>query len=405
MGSLQNESLPRPSSSIPPRRAACTHLTLTRIYGPFRCSHCNRCPRLGWVYRCTQDHGGHHASQGLDEKKTWDTLAAATDGACSVSNLVSVDDDASEESNGSESHIVQLSPWMEEAVEKGQYSPDQVTVLRAQRQKVHDMLQQDKNIAQLQHKFRLVTSLSTFLSTSSSDLTFQILTVNVSQERLFSDLTLKVNDKPSKSPPFQPCSYKCCQSCRPASKDRAWQYLVSIVRSSVPIPIIDFSKDNRPVSNVEILRRLSTHKDKEPSTTMSKSDEMVISTIDEQRYVLPNPKPYQPTFSLTGQGIREIKRAFHGMLMSRRRPSRSSQSSQQSRRSRFREHKMEEIDLGLGQGDRPDLLLSQAIRTQLPDDGEDGWMDYQDGEVIVEDGVAVTEEAIDLGTADIIMSA
>ena len=51
-------------------------------------------------------------------------------------------------------------------------------------------------------------------------------------------------------------------------------------------------------------------------------------------------------------------------------------------------------------------LLEHAAKTELP--GEDGTesldIDNSGGEVVVENGVAVTEEAVDLKSADIIMS-
>lgn len=38
------------------RRPMCTHMTMTRLYGPYKCLVCRTYPVEGWVYMCTQDH-------------------------------------------------------------------------------------------------------------------------------------------------------------------------------------------------------------------------------------------------------------------------------------------------------------------------------------------------------------
>lgn len=40
----------------PKFRPQCTHITMSRVYGPeLICDHCRRPGQFGWVYRCSQD--------------------------------------------------------------------------------------------------------------------------------------------------------------------------------------------------------------------------------------------------------------------------------------------------------------------------------------------------------------
>ena len=65
-----------------------------------------------------------------------------------------------------------------------------------------------------------------------------------------------------------------------------------------------------------------------------------------------------------------------------------------------------ESDLGLWRDRNSSGLLAHATRTRLPgQDGTDGLdIETGGGEVIVDNGIAVTEEAVDLRSADIIMA-
>lgn len=67
------------------RRGACTHIAVTRRYddtGVLTCDICKTAPSLGWLYRCTQDHQGFLPAsdfgrpEGVKKKKSCDNLAA-----------------------------------------------------------------------------------------------------------------------------------------------------------------------------------------------------------------------------------------------------------------------------------------------------------------------------------------
>ena len=107
------------------------------------------------------------------------------------------------------------------------------------------------------------------------------------------------------------------------------------------------------------------------------------------------------------RGFRDsVKRAFRGMLSNRKRDSTASRDCARSpRKARFTEEEDDgvEFDMDLWRH-LNDELLRQASGVPLPGhDGMDG-LSHEEGEIEVENGVAVTDEGVDLGMADIIMS-
>ncbi len=107
------------------------------------------------------------------------------------------------------------------------------------------------------------------------------------------------------------------------------------------------------------------------------------------------------------KGFRDsIKRAFRGMLSSSRRdPDHSINNSRLRRKARLNKEEEDGVEFDMGMWHYlNNELLKDASGVPLPGhDGMDG-LNHEEGEVEVEDGVAVTEEGVDLGTADIIMS-
>ena len=82
---------------------------------------------------------------------------------------------------------------------------------------------------------------------------------------------------------------------------------------------------------------------------------------------------------------------------------RRSTSTTSSLNARIKEDDSSEWNVGLWK-DLNDELLHEASNVPLPGhDGMDG-LGGEEGEIEVEEGVAVTEEGVDLGMADVIMS-
>ena len=419
--SVSSQSSPNSSANIPPnnqRRMACTHLTMKREYGDYRCMLCRRIPNIGWIYKCTQDEAemniGEQYLEGGNEGGVTDLHSSwlAKTNAAGITEA--------------ETHsVTQLSPWVEKAILEGHYTHEQELILRKQKQNVND------KIAEAMQNF---TETEAEVSASSQQLQ-QSTSVDASSSLPFP--VINRADDPSKSsfPPSNPtptarifpfCEHRACHSCRSTFRDRTWQHFDAIFEGPAP-PAIDFSIDRRPLSSPFIVATIGTHEPKR------RRQRPLMHTFDNMGLMRPrsSKRPFENATSNSddfadpseegNKGLRHtIKRAFREMLMSRRdsvaSTSRSGSSAntatarpsrETSRRSRLQKEApiddSEEYDLGLWK-EANDKLLREASHVKLPGhDGHDG-LDAQAEEVDVPDGVAVTEEGVDTGTADVIMS-
>lgn len=390
--------------SIQTRRAACTHMILNRLYGTHKCSHCNRPSWLGWVYRCVQD----------DERQLPESPGqlADEDGLGNDGNEVDTDkvlDDASSEVKSGQAkdmRVVQLSPWMERAIQDGHYTPNQVIQLRAQKQKVNDVIAAADGNNTLQHAlfYQSNQSIKPTLpceQTHSSSTTDETLN------------GISLADRPPAPPKLIPvCHYKSCQVCRPTSRDRAWQCFEHIFNDSESPSAIDFSSDNRPVSDANLVRSIGLRK-KRPHLRHLGTFNDILTPSDEGSRTLTGESSNQADADWMSRQVGQlrsrdfrnnVRRVWEQILFTRRRESHA--SSRSSKRVQRVQEDAEESDLGVWQDWNSSELLGQATRTKLPgQDGTDG-LDVESGggEVIVDNGIAVTEEAVDLRSADIIMS-
>ncbi|MCJ1303598.1 hypothetical protein MMC08_006408 [Hypocenomyce scalaris] len=429
----------KPSSMSPPqttaplsgpgiqssRRAACTHITMTRLYGDHKCLNCHRTSEFGWVYRCSQDYGGE--------------LPISTDPLETIFDVCMDEEAAAKERDGLEP--TRLKPWMERAIEEGHYSEEHISVMKAQKQKVRDTINAaEKAFEEYRRPTEPTSSEPEPSNTSTSPeesttspsidasphLPFPVIEVQNTppvQQALPAPVDLPDLMPTLPSMPgiqvklrMQPkCRYKCCQRCRPTFQDRSFQYFEDILYRTVPVPSIDFTADNRPIANAALVRKLGLHKPR-PKTIRTFADLKDYRAKEEQDpgYGVPiHRMDYTPDvygkeneeIEPASKGFREsVRRAFRGMITSSHYQSKSSQSSRMSKRqSRIQEEDTEEFDMGLW-NQLNDELLQEASEMKLPGhDGMDG-LGCEEGGVEVLDGVSVTEEGVDLGTADIIMS-
>lgn len=415
------------------RRAACSHLTMTRLYGNYECLNCNHTSDFGFVYRCSQDHGG-------ELPITADPLEAIFD--------VHTDEEAKAKEN-EKMEPTKLKPWMEKAIEDGHYTEEHICIIRAQKQKVRDTIAAaEKAFEEYQRpatSSESISSASEQCNTSTSPEKSTISpSIDASLHPPFSVIN-EVQNTPSTLPvkqsppangilldalPPQPsipgiqvtlrmvpkCSYMCCQRCRPTFQDRCFQRLEDVLHRDGPVPNIDFATDNRPIADAAVVRKLGLYR---PRAKRART--FVDNGIceDREEYYSGSGSPLKRMqYSLDGyskesndgeqasKGFREsVRRAFRGMItVRRRRVSKSSHTSRRSKReSEIQEEDGEDFDMGLWKV-MNDELLEEASEVQLPGhDGMDG-LDREVGEIEVLDGVSVTEEGVDLGAADIIMS-
>lgn len=348
----------------------------------------------------------------------------------------------------------QLKPWMEKAMRDGHYTDEQICTIIAQKQKVRDTIAAAETAFeeyQLPAPIREPTNLepeecNTATSSAESATSPSIDASMHLPFAVINEVQCPPNTQPDKkSAPFNKtlldalppvpsipgiritlrmvpkCSYMCCQRCRPTFQDRCFQHLEDILHRAGPVPDVDFAKDNRPLANPAVVRRLGLYrpKAKRTRTFVDKGNcedkegnypgfgsplKRMQYSLDD--YSKENSKETTNDGEQASKGFREsVRRAFRGMITTRRRrPSKSSQASRRTKReSQIQEEDGVEFDMGLWK-ELNDELLQEASDVQLPGhDGMDG-LDHEVGEIEVMDGVSVTEEGVDLGAADIIMT-
>ncbi|MCJ1466578.1 hypothetical protein MMC07_005198 [Pseudocyphellaria aurata] len=374
-----------------------------RLYGPYTCSVCQRPPPLlGWLYSCTQDD---------DQRISRDNGLAET---------------ASVDVNGIRGSVIpderikvqpavatKLNPWVEKAIQEGKYTLEQITKLRAQRQKVVDAIAASEDY--IQNHPENVSNILPQLSTSTSpsiDASTSHPPPSTPQGQYSKELEPPFTGAGPQPKPsmFPVCKLRYCQPCRPTFRDRTWMKFEDAFSTDSPIPTIDFEHDNRPISRVDLVRKLGLRKprrsrhrslDSAKRYSMNLTRQLLPSSLHNRLSTnsIPSHETPDQETEPESKGFRDgVRRAFRGMLRHRRRTSMSTRSSGKGKQG----WDDAEFDIGLWR-DLNEELLQEASSVPLPGhDGMDG-LGTEEGEMEVEEGVAVTEEGVDLGTADIIM--
>ncbi|MCJ1266214.1 hypothetical protein MMC22_006097 [Lobaria immixta] len=387
--------------SIQTRRAACTHLTMERLYGPYTCSVCQRPSHfLGWLYSCTQDD---------HQSVTGDNGQAMTAGmnVDEIHDYLKPDKTIKERPPSTTS----LNPWVEKAILEGHYTAEQVATLRAQRQKVVDAISAAEDFIR-KHPENASNGLTSVSAITSPSIDASTLLPNPPTAGVQDGKKLKPPPAaagPQLKPSMFPfCKLRYCQACRPTFRDRTWIKFDDVFAKDSSTPAIDFEHDNRPISRVDLTCKLGLRERRRsriPSFDSARrySVNLTRQLLSNRRHSANLTGPYESLDEGTeseSKGFRDgMKRAFRGMLMHRRGDSTSTRSSRKG----WGKWEDVEFDMGLWR-DLNDELILEASSVPLPGhDGMDG-LGAEEGEMEVEEGVAVTEEGVDLGTADIIMS-
>lgn len=420
--------------SVATRRAACTHLTMERLYGDYTCNICLRYPNLGWVYCCTQD-------EVPESQVTPDSISEVSspphkqindsgNEANGVNDLsmppAAVTEHLSLEGEDIRMPTAQLSPWVEKAVRDGHYTPEQVVKLRAQKQHVVNTAR--AAIHQFEQSQTTDTNSSPRTSTTlqpvdtSSHLPFPV--INDVQQPSNTDLPIaKITlARQAKARMFPFCKFCACHLCRPTHRDRTWQRFEDLFETEHDIPFIHYEDRNRPLASRSVMSTIGLHPPRIlQRPLLGSNDSIALYSRNEAGQILfkNNDRSYRksadPTSSSTditdtnveaeSKGFREsMKRAFKGMLTTRQQP--SSRSTTRKKKAGdgtdTSDEDAVEFDMGLWK-ELNDELLKEASGIPLP--GKDSMERLgKDVRGMGLGGVAVTEEAADLGTADVIMS-
>ena len=408
---------------------------MERLYGDFTCNVCSRVSTFGWVYACTQDivpeyqvtldsiseilNPPHQDVNGSGDK---------LNGVKPLSTpLPGVDESARLRGEDTRMPTSQLSPWVEKAIKDGHYSPEQIVKLRAQKQHVVDTAEAAiHQFEQSQTKQPNGTSrISTTLQPVDADPHLPFPMISVIQEPLATNLPTSkaARAQKAKTRLFPFCKFCACHLCRPTHRDRAWQCLDEVFETEHEIPFIHYEERNRPLASRSVMSTIGLHPPPLPQRPFlrSNSSRALYSRNAAGQFSFNNAdgsyRKSPDTTSLStdiadmntepeSRGFREsMMRAFKSMLMTRQPSSRSKRKRRARQGTDSTDEDAVEFDMGLWK-ELNDELLREASRVPLPvkDSMEGLSKDVAEMGMGGVAGVAVTEEAASLGTADVIMS-
>ncbi|MCJ1379954.1 hypothetical protein MMC17_003057 [Xylographa soralifera] len=410
---------------------------MTRLYGSHVCNHCLRPSRLGWVYSCAQDHTCE-ISGAINDLA--DLMAVTTIRQQVEPNL----------SQSSQAIVgfspVKLSRWIEKAILDGRYTAEQIDILRAQKRKVQAVIATVQSESLLAQQVNLtpccMASQPASTVIKAPNLPCPVTQVPPEKAETKEPLPVKVADTIAVSlprpTPIPECNYKTCQVCRPISRDRAWQCLDHAFNSNTQYFSLDFASDLRPVSDASQVRRLGLWKPRPRPRTFTSFDNIVLTDDEDESETDTSHEDSQSrreSRDSTSIGFRaSARRAFQEMMTVSRQPSMRSRDSKDSSTSTLnvaaKKHKGDDTHTKWTEekeyrifGDGDTRLSRYARQRKLwRKDGRifgdsparrNSFFSATAGkpesstksELRVENGVAVTEEAIDLGSADIIIQA
>ncbi|KAI9837338.1 MAG: hypothetical protein M1819_000412 [Sarea resinae] len=386
---------------------------MTRVFGFHKCSVCHRYPDTGWVYSCTQDqeviHGEANNQHLINGK-----LLNDPDG------ILSTFKSKTNATERVELEELGLSGWIIKDIEKGLYSSQQVETMKAQKARVRDCIrafgvrppspESNENTPQYNDAIH-----STTLPSIDGSITRPPLNRRRESARL-------ADFHPSEARLLPVCRWRCCFTCRPTSRERAFFSFEEVLDGTVePAPDNNIF-DRLPVHDFRLLRTIGLPK----ASATQKSYSIDLKSSDEETGVFRTTNPAMgDNEELEGGGEEDdeskgfrtsMKKAFKGMLDSTRKHTSSSgtatsiDSDLGHRLAAYDDEEMDEFDLGLWRK-MNQAVLEDAAGTKLPggdletvdDEEECGFEEFGDGELEVDGGVAVTEEAVGTGVADVIM--
>ncbi|KAL8954990.1 MAG: hypothetical protein Q9183_006840, partial [Haloplaca sp. 2 TL-2023] len=250
------------------RRAACTHLTMERLYGDYECMACHRTSSWGWVYVCTQD--------GRDEEVESSRTSFSAGPAWTA----------------------ELSPWIQNAILDGHYTAEQIDKMVCQRKKVLDTIAASEAHFKKTQPASSRTSIRKSLSAPSTPATATSTFVDTNPQLpfpLITDLAGSNLTKPrdsvisttsTKSRIFPICRYRACQLCRPTYRDRSWQVFENAFASRITPPSIAEGAPDKPTANASLLKGMGIRtpaKPKRPALSRKYDTVGVYEADDEQQ--------------------------------------------------------------------------------------------------------------------------
>lgn len=347
---------------------------------------------IGFVYRCVQDHAGILPQ--------YDFTSSTT----------------TTEQNFEPDWEVRLSDWMVEAIDRGEYTPNQVQKLVEQKIAVKRAI-----LAQSCPKTPPSSSSSvqsSNISHSADNSTFSSIPTTLDEELCAADqderadLSLSNGSETEATPrvsvQLSICDFHCCHTCRPTYRERAWEILNKVVNEPCELPP-SWELENRPISDARLLAQIGLSK---PHDTYDDFQYLFTHEVDDKLSTQADETKSGRENALTRQRSHdfrhksEFEQAVRNVIdlgaeesgfanQHSRHVSSSSGHDSLIRASRSLLF-MRSVS---GPASSHESATTGASTSQLSLTNTI----TKSGEVEVEDGVAVTEEGINLGHADIIM--
>lgn len=271
----------------------------------------------------------------------------------------------------------QLSDWIVKAIEGGHYTPQEVETLKAQKLKVQETI---KKCEPWRNSSKPATNQSVSSkrteavdasdeAKSQEPIILPSLRLNpylpvIDEDEEHEDTPIPesavtILEPDSKQPFFPACRYRCCATCRPAYRERAWGSIDTMCQDvTKPVPIWELL--NRPVSDAETVSKLGLPRLRHAHRTLDhdmgityseESDDVIkdglVQDTDADDMGLPGAERERT------RGFRaSIRRAFRGVFPSDRSDSRSTKQSKRSSKgmrghTRQQEEDSEDYDIGL----------------------------------------------------------
>jgi hypothetical protein len=245
-------------------RPTCTHLNMDKFYtSDEACYLCNRIPTLGWLYACQQDTLEHEQYMG-ERPPSRKKLVHGKDRR--VQNEL--------EALGFSKSIV-------DAVAKGHYSDMQVEALKEQKRGV---------LAAIEVALAENEDLKARRGASPALLSEKLSALkSIPEERDERQQTLVEEERTSrpkhKKPVFSkallPCDFKVCHTCRPGSRDRTFISFEAVFKGEVSFPQ-GWVPKFMPIADANILRDLDYIYD---ITSDEEDDDLYESEYDDMKNI------------------------------------------------------------------------------------------------------------------------
>ena len=190
---------------------------------------------------------------------------------------------------------------------------------------------------------------------------------------------------------------------RPMLRDRSWQCFEH-AWDALDSPVPNFDLDNRPICNAAVIRDISIWEVASDGASEGGSYESMCLDRAEAGELVDTDHPPQTLRRLSTSIQRKLKKGFRRLSISSEKRSQSAGAKLSSPSTKGTERAIERRR-GMQTSTESDISHLAPLERQTPrleDPTELNMIHPDANEVHTPDGVAVTEEAVDLGTADII---